>query len=149
MIVIGYQGIGKSTLAGADKGCIDLESSNFFIDGKRDENWYKIYANIAINLSEQGFVVFTSSHKVVRDELAKSDERKVIINPSIELKEDWITKLEERYISTNLEKDLKAYLNAKSCYEENINELMLDTNFINVVLEDMNYSLEDIVRTIS
>ena len=38
MIIVGYQWIGKSTLANNETGVIDLESSNFFVDGKRDEN---------------------------------------------------------------------------------------------------------------
>ena len=35
MIVIGYQGIGKSSLAGRDHKYVDLESGNFWVDGKR------------------------------------------------------------------------------------------------------------------
>ena len=66
MIVIGYQGIGKSSLAGKNN-CIDLESGNFWVDGKRSDDWYKIYCNIALHLHRQGFTVFTSSHQVVRD----------------------------------------------------------------------------------
>ena len=64
MIYSGYQGIGKSTLCKNDRRFIDLESSNFFIDGKRDENWYKVYANIAKDLSDSGFNVFIASHKI-------------------------------------------------------------------------------------
>jgi len=35
MIVIGYQGIGKSTLSKTNDKYIDLESGNFFVDGTR------------------------------------------------------------------------------------------------------------------
>ena len=66
MIYVGYQGIGKSSIAGKNK-CIDLESGNFWVDGKRDENWYIIYCNIAQHLSEQGYNVFLSSHKLLID----------------------------------------------------------------------------------
>lgn len=38
MIVIGYQGIGKSTLANKDLRFIDLESGNFWVDGKRADD---------------------------------------------------------------------------------------------------------------
>ena len=41
MIIIGYQGIGKSTLAGHNS-VIDLESGNFWNDGKRIDDWYII-----------------------------------------------------------------------------------------------------------
>lgn len=37
MIIIGYQGIGKSTLAKNSLKYIDLESGNFWINGERDE----------------------------------------------------------------------------------------------------------------
>ena len=70
MIIIGYQGIGKSTLANCNLNYVDLESSNFYIDGKRADDWYKPYCKIAEHLSQQGYYVFVSSHKVVRDELS-------------------------------------------------------------------------------
>ena len=57
MIISGYQGIGKSSLAGSHN-CIDLESGNFWIDGVRDNDWYKPYCKIANHLSEQGYIVF-------------------------------------------------------------------------------------------
>ena len=69
MIIIGYQGIGKSSVSGADSGCIDLESSNFWNEGVRADDWYIYYCNIALDLSKQGFTVFTSSHKEVREYL--------------------------------------------------------------------------------
>lgn len=51
-IVVGYQGIGKSTLANSGNGkYIDLESSNFFVDNNRASNWATIYANIAESLA--------------------------------------------------------------------------------------------------
>lgn len=148
MIVMGYQGIGKSTLAGADNKCIDLESSNFFVDGVRNENWYKIYSQIALNLSKQGFIVFTSTHKVVRDEIIenKGEEDVIIITPNLSLKEQWIEKLKNRYDETGKEKDYKAYIGAKTFYEENINDLM-STEGANAIITitSMDYSLKDIL----
>lgn len=124
MIVIGYQGVGKSTLAGRDHKYIDLESGNFWIDGKRADDWYKPYCKIAEHLSQQGYIVFTSSHKVVRQYLIEnSRETVVLVYPSIELKDAWIEKLERRYAESRLEKDYKALMNAKDRYEENIKEL--------------------------
>ena len=46
MIIIGYPGIGKSTLAVQHLGYIDLESSNFKVDGIKIEGWQEIYCNI-------------------------------------------------------------------------------------------------------
>lgn len=140
MIIVGYQGIGKSTLAGINE-FIDLESGNFWVDGTRPENWYKMYVKIAIHLSQQGYDVFTASHKVVRDELKKYNETVVVCYPSLELKDEWIKKLEERYNSTNLEKDFKAWKNAEQMYEENIKDLMDEKEFIHCELTDMGYEL--------
>ena len=143
MIIVGYQGIGKSTLAGNHK-CIDLESSNFWVNGKRADDWYIPYCQIANHLSEQGYIVFTSSHEVVRKELEKSEEAVWVVYPSRYLKDEWIEKLKERYDRTGLEKDYKAWKNAEDRYTDNIKELMsgkLDTYEI----RDMGYSLLNII----
>lgn len=143
MIIIGYQGIGKSTLAGKYK-CIDLESGNFWVDGKRDENWYIPYCQIANHLSQQGFTVFVSSHEVVRKELEKSEEKIYVICPSLDLKTDWIHKLRERWEESGLVKDYKAYMNAVDRYTENCTEIM-ESGFDFVVIDNMDYSLKEIV----
>lgn len=148
MIIIGYQGIGKSTMAGVSSLAIDLESGNFWVDGKRDENWYKIYCNIAEHLSQQGFIVFTSSHEVVRKQLENSNQRILICYPSLELKEQWIEKLKARWEASGLDKDYKAYMNALDRYDENIKELM-NSPFKDIVIDSMDYSLKDtIIETV-
>lgn len=144
MIIIGYQGIGKSTLAGY-KGCIDLESGNFWVDGKRADDWHIPYCQIANHLSEQGYTVFVSSHEVVRKELKKSDERVYCVFPSILLKDEWVKKLEERYDRTGLVKDFKAWKNAEDRYKENIAELM-NSGFKFYEITVMNYKLKDIIH---
>jgi hypothetical protein len=142
MIVIGYQGIGKSTVAGRNHRFIDLESGNFWIDGKRADDWYKPYCNIAEHLSQQGYIVFTSSHEVVRDHLKCSCETVVLVYPSIELKDEWIAKLKNRYDESGLEKDYKALMNAKDRYEENIRELEKYNWYYKLVITNTNYDLE-------
>ena len=150
MIVIGYQGIGKSTLSYKNNKFIDLESSNFFINDKRNKDWYKIYSQIADSLSKQGFIVFVSSHKKVRNELYEnSDEQILKVFPSLELKEKWIEKLKNRYLSTFSLKDFKAYKNA-SYHDENINELLYEesnSNVSNVVINNMDYNLSDLINS--
>lgn len=146
MIVIGYQGIGKSTLAGQNDHFIDLESSMFFIDGHRDREWYKIYCNIAEDLSKQGYIVFVSSHAEVRERLTFSSEDVIIVYPSLELKEEWIAKLRDRYNKTGLMKDYKALLNALERYEENITDMHKSTeNSIirRLIINSMEYNLAD------
>ena len=143
MIIIGYQGIGKSTLAGCDN-CIDLESGNFWIDGKRDDNWYIPYCNIAEHLSNQGFTVFVSSHQVVRDRLSQSDEATITVFPSLDLREEWTERLKERWEQSGLDKDYRAYMNAYVRYHDNIKELM---NYkCTHIIHDMDYDLLEIVR---
>ena len=139
MIIIGYQGIGKSTLAGRDK-FIDLESGNFWVDEKRAEDWYKPYCQIAEHLSAQGFTVFTSSHEVVRKQLRNSKEKVFVAFPSLELKDCWIEKLKMRWEDTQLDKDYKAYMNALDRYEDNIKELM-EEEFGKIIIDDENNSL--------
>ena len=143
MIISGYQGIGKSTLAGKNN-CIDLESGNFWVDGKRADDWYKPYCQIANHLSEQGYTVFVSSHEVVRKELEKSKEPVYVIFPAIDLKDKWIKKLEDRYNNTKLDKDYRALMNAKDRYKENITELMRG-NLKFYEITRINYHLDDII----
>lgn len=145
MIVIGYQGIGKSTLAGRDHMFIDLESSNFWVDGKRAADWYKPYCQIAEHLSQQGYIVFVSSHEVVRKQLEGSGEYVVVCFPALKLKDAWIEKLEQRYEENHTEKNYKALMNAITCYEENIRDLMSITSMQKIPLTDMNYRLGDIL----
>ena len=146
MIVVGYQGIGKSTLAGRDYKYIDLESENFWIDGERADDWYKPYCKIAEHLSAQGYIVFVSSHEVVRQYLVEnSRELVVLVYPSIELKDAWIDKLEKRYIKSRLEKDYKALMNAKYNYVENIRELQESCIEYKLEINKLSYDLESML----
>ena len=157
-IVVGYQGIGKSTLARSGKGrYIDLESSSFSVrDGMTDNyvkinGWEKIYCKIAEHLAEQGYTVFVSSHAEVRKILKESKCKVVAVVPHPDLGELWIEKLKKRYFDTELEKDHRAWLNAKDRYKENIMEIMNDFyNEGNIVqrvfvIDNMDYRLEDCI----
>lgn len=146
MIVIGYQGIGKSTLAKNNLKYIDLESSCFWINGKRYDDWYIAYTQMAENLSRQGRIVFVSSHEVVRNALKYSAEKVICCVPSPKLKIEWIHKLKERYEQTGLEKDYRAYMNAFDRYEENINEI-IHSGFGTLIITDINYNLENLIES--
>jgi hypothetical protein len=143
MIVIGYQGIGKSTLCKNDNSYIDLESSNFWVDGERADDWYKPYCNIAEDLSRQGHVVFVSSHEVVRNRLLESEEPilAVVPSPTEEMKEKWVQKLQERYDASQLDKDYKALMNAKQRYIENVEEI-INSGIPCITLNSINYDLK-------
>ena len=144
MVIIGYQGIGKSTAAIKRAAVVDLDSSLFYIDNKRNPNWYKIYCNIAINLSSQGKMVFVSSHKEVRDylyEINNNKEKIVLCYPSLSLKEEWIARLEKRYNSTGFDKDYRALMNTKLSFDKNITDLDNDNRFIKAKIYKTNYNL--------
>lgn len=147
MIVIGFQGIGKSSLARSASNVIDLESGCFWNRNYRSSDWYVYYCNIAIDLSSQGNTVFTSSHKNVRDHFARLPKNELIAvcYPSLKLKDDWIEKLRIRYERTGLAKDEKAWMNAVDRYDENIRELMASP-FDKIEIDSMFYDLHQLIR---
>ena len=151
MIVIGYQGIGKSTLATKSLRYIDLESSSFWFDDPetkqrvRHGNWYEVYCNVAEDLSRQGYTVFVSSHQPVRERLSRSDEYVITCVPSLDLKDKWIEKLRLRYENSGLEKDYKAYMNAIDGFTENVTEIMR-SGFDVLEIKDMNYDLKKLLE---
>lgn len=144
MIVIGYQGIGKSTLAKNKAGYIDLESGCFWRDGIRIDDWYIYYCQIAEHLSRQGNVVFVSSHKPVREYLKSSNERAICIYPSILLSEEWKKKLKDRYEKTKLTKDYKVWMNAEDMYRVNISEIMM-CGIPHIEINHMDYDLDEMI----
>lgn len=149
MIIIHYQGTGASTMSSQYPEFIDLESSHFYVDGKRDPNWYKIYCSIATALSEQGNVVFVSSHKEVRETLKDSNESIYCLVPNLDypnIKEKWLEKLSNRYLNTKLEKDKRALLNAEDRFTENVEEI-IDMGFP-CILTDPTISFHKLRRMI-
>lgn len=149
MIFVGYQGIGKSTLAKADNRYIDLESTNFWYDHgdgilKRDDLWYLPYCNIAEDLSRQGYRVFTSSHEVVRNRLKQGNETVYGIYPQKQLKNEWIQKLYDRYLVSGLDKDYKAWKNAEDRFVENTEEIS-NSFMYHIEIEAMDYDLGTLI----
>ena len=146
MIIIGYQGIGKSSIARVNPfTCIDLESSWTKIDGQRPDDWAKIYCQIAEGLSRAGYNVFVSSHKVVQDILATSKEHVIAIFPALEIKDKWLERLRTRWEVTGSEKNLAAWKGAEAGYDQEI-QVLMDSPFEKYVIDDMNYRLEGIMN---
>lgn len=158
MIIIGYQGIGKSTLVKNDllHQYIDLESGNFWIPEKvinndakegsmfRDQYWYLAYVNIAEDLSRQRFRVFVSSHEPVRKRLQQSKELVVAIRPDLDLKDQWLQRLKDRYENSHLDKDYKAYMNAVERFDDNIKEI--DRDVYNIIpITSMTYNIDQLI----
>lgn len=166
MIITGYQGIGKSTLAKEHTNIIDLESSSFWkyeedvcrnktVNKTRPDDWYIYYCQIAQHLSSQGYIVFVSCHEQVRKWLATHNtESFYAIYPSLKLKEQWIERLEKRYEQTKSEKDYSALIGAQKFYDSNIKQLMLESSYNSEVyfkdyyeIENIEYDLFDVIKT--
>lgn len=157
MIITGYQGIGKSTLASRRADIIDLESSSFWkVEGdtkSRPDDWYVFYCQVAQHLSSQGYTVFVSCHREVRDFLSvHNEERFCAIFPHKSLKDDWLRKLLTRYETTKSEKDLRAYEHAIGSFDQDIWRLWYECQY-NVeyyrdarIIKDINYDLESLVN---
>ena len=146
MIIIGFPGIGKSTLACNNYRFVDLESSYFKTPDIRNEDWVVEYCQCAVYLSLHGFIVFVSSHKAVRDYIAKmrTNELVACIFPSERIKEQWIKKLEDRYMDSGLDKDYRAFIRARDHYDDDIRELYSDDGIsYKWIITNINYNLEE------
>ena len=145
MIISGFPGIGKSSHQG--NGLIDLESSNFWIgeEGRkvRPEGWYESYCNVAVDLADQGYIVFVPTHKAVRMQLKKLGVDYKVIFPDDSLKEPWINRLEERYVFSPSDKNYKAWRAVKDHWEDMQSDLSEESG--SLVLKDMDYDLRELV----
>ena len=144
MIFCGYQGVGKSSICNRENGYIDFESSNFFVNEMRPNMWIDIYINQALSLNEQGYDVFLSTHKALRNRLNELNIDFTVITPSIDLKEQWIERLTKRYKHNPSIKNMKALKNAEECYEENVNDLCSESKVI--MITSTKYDLKDFVE---
>ena len=145
MIVIGYQGIGKSTLSRKSFRYIDLESSALYKGGVRWENWHEPYCMIAEWLSRQGYTVFVSSHEEVRGYLNECcKEPFCAVVPSEILKDEWTDKLLKRYEQFPTDKNYRAYRNAVDRFTENIREIKNDVEDVREI-GSMTYELDKII----
>jgi hypothetical protein len=148
MIYVGYPGIGKTSTAKTES-IIDLESSNFMIDGERDKNWAIVYAKIAIDLDKQGYNVFVSSHKDVREALKSLKVKFYCIFPCLELKSEWIYRLTDRFLYDNSEKNEKSLIRCITSYYEDISDLMQEENQIIIEKSQYNsYKLKELCQNI-
>lgn len=140
-IYCGYPGVGKSSVSGVSSGIIDLESSNFFVDGERDPEWYKVYVNIVEDLVKQGFSVFCPTHKALREELYKKGLDYTLIYPSIQIKEDWLERLKNRPMT---DKNTRAFEACVKFFDENIMDLASDPGCSErIVIDSIDYDLLD------
>lgn len=151
MIIFGYPGIGKSTLAYINKTgkYIDLESSLFKTNS--DPYWYKTYGLVGQSLSEQGFDVLMSTHPEVLSFLDSTIDTKMLIVPNISLRIEWIQMLEGRKDKTNKFKDKMAYLHVRDNFEKDVLSLKKyaerhKKNIIFVEVSERNVDLAKIIE---
>lgn len=144
MIIIGYPGVGKTSLAGRYNQYIDLESSNWNSpDNTKPDIWWWSYGKVAEDLSRQGYRVFVSCHPSVQKYFEESNEYVMVLYPSLELKEEWIKRVADRYDRDRSMKNLAALNNVELYYDKQIKSLD-DSPFKNkLVLKDMNYTLDN------
>jgi len=150
MIIVGYYGIGKSSLAGKEN-CIDLDIRPFLDSG--DSMWYKTYLSVVESLSVQGFVVLLPPNPIVRKHLRSLKESIFYVYPSLELKDYWERKMRKDWTIEELngtlregQKEYEYKLVVKN-FEADINEMKSDI-FMRWEIMTRNYKLIDIIREI-
>lgn len=145
MIIIGFPGIGKSSVTRAydgntnTTGYIDLESSIFV----KDENWVRKYCDFALDLHLQGYNVFVSSHKKVREYLAERQDLFpdiMEVFPSKELRTEWLNRLESRYMKYKTVKNERAFNYMRENFDDAIDEMERDAivHKVRITKENMN-----------
>ena len=154
MIIVGYPGIGKTSLTAKNLEVIDLESSHFhgafdpMRDQRRGDEWFRTYVKVALDLHLQGHIVCVSSHADVIHELSKLKEKDIVVcYPSLDLKTEWIEKLHKRYIDSFEDENSKyfaAYIRARECYDGDIDR-MKNCGLRRIEIQDMDYNLTDLV----
>lgn len=143
MIIAGYPGIGKTTLANKNNSVIDLESSHF----RGIKDWYKYYIEVAKSLSRQGFTVFVSTHPAVIERLITTvpDKYTGLIYPSIKLKDKWVEKAGERLTSKPSDKNYRAYVRVFENFEDDV-KYFESYNIKKIEIDDIDYKLGDVVE---
>lgn len=142
MIIMGYPGIGKTTVSREDYRFIDLDSGNPLLRGLFPrKNWEHGYCDIAMYLHWQGYFVLVSCHpKVVSNLLARA-EMACICYPDISLKDEWTLRLYNRYMDMRNRATHDAWRRAKDHFEEDVEELGKHKCH-QIILPSMDYNLK-------
>lgn len=155
LIICGYPGVGKSSVAGWNN-CIDLESSFFthsIPDGIErswswEDEWCPAYCEVAISLAKQGFIVLTSTHLAVLNYFAKHcPSLAIVFCPRFEMKEEWSKRLFERWLRTKDEKDLRAFEGAINYWDKKI-DYAINCGLRAYAPDNIDYNLKDYILRI-
>lgn len=116
MIIHAYIGIAE-----------ELGDSNFIILPEKIFNnninvgWETTYAQVAKDLSSQGFdIILSTNPKVIKHVAAIADETPVVILPANELKDKWIAMLQKRIDKTGKYQDKLNYVRASHKWDSDI-----------------------------
>ena len=122
-----------------------MESSNFV----KNDNWASEYCNVALDLSNQGYNVFVSSHESVREYLSKFQDNYNIIEvfPNFTMYDEWIRRLENRYRLYPSDKNKRAYDYVSNSFFAAIANMMNDDIELKLIL-DYNSHINDLSREI-
>ena len=132
VIICGYPGAGKTSIAGKDS-IIDLESSNFKFYGPVGyQHWVDQYGHVALDLAKQGYIVLCSTHREVIEWMHDNapEMRRLAISgpyivcPAKELKYEWLKRLHDRFMTDQTSKNYRAYERAKEHFDEDIDYLL-------------------------
>ena len=147
-----FPGIGKTTLVQINKNYIDLESSDYkWIDIDKtlpieerkgtaktiNPDFPENYIKKIIELTDMRFNVLISSHKEVREALQAQGIEYTIVLPSLDMKEEMIS----RYLSRGNQESFVNLL--KTNYEKFVGDLSIDPNE-KIILKSGQY-LSDLV----
>lgn len=150
-IVLGYPGVGKTTIAQRHEDCIDLESSDFnLLDS--DENVDR-YWKTARRLENQGYIVFVSTHESVQRRAKKAldvglDTVKVVY-PDMNLRKHWISKVRFRKEVQPSTSNISAWKHLNLHYLTDIRGLMCRfPKDVTICISNTDYDMEWIYRRI-
>lgn len=89
MIICGFPGIGKSTLAKQSGRWVDLESTPF------ERDWDR-YAKVAKHMSDNGYNVLVSTHPEFLQKLSAMKIRHTVVVPDPSCKDEYVARYIER-----------------------------------------------------
>lgn len=152
-IISAFPGIGKTTLVQTNKNYIDLESSDYkWLDIDKElsieerkgtaktinPDFPENYIRKIIELTDMGLNVLISSHKEVREALQAQSIEYTIVLPSLDMKEEMIS----RYVNRGNQENFVNLL--RTNYEKFVEDLSMDSNE-KIVLKSGQY-LSDLVK---
>lgn len=143
MIYVGYPCIGKSSIAGKSN-FIDLESSLFNVNS---ENWAVVYVMLAEFLSNQGYNIFVSSHKEVREELKRRGLDYICVFPALSLYDAWFDRCAQRYKNDPIEKNMAALTRVAKFYNQDISDLSEESVTKLIINNTENFDLLNFIKS--